>query len=75
MPLLNWIKKNLSNDPLTSNSRLLQSVIVVNLTIILWLVVAFSNWVITDNVRLVMLCLITSGAGAYITSKIGEKNA
>ena len=69
--LLEWVKKNLSNDPASSNSRVLQTVIVLNLVAILWIVMAKSNpaWTISDNTRLVMLTLITAGAGSYIANK------
>lgn len=69
--LLEWVKKNLSNEPAASNSRVLQTVIVLNLTAILWIVMAKSNpaWTISDNTRLVMLTLITAGAGSYIANK------
>lgn len=69
--LLELVKRNLSNDPTASNSRVLQTVIVLNLITILWIVMAKSNpaWTISDNTRLVMLTLITAGAGSYIANK------
>ena len=72
MPILNWIGKLISTDPTTSSSRLLQTIIVLNLVIILWLVVARSNWTITDNVRLIAISLIVSGAGSYMVGKTME---
>lgn len=71
-PILNWIGKLISTDPTTSSSRLLQTIIVLNLVIILWLVVARSNWTITDNVRLIAISLIVSGAGSYMVGKTME---
>jgi uncharacterized membrane-anchored protein len=72
MPILNWIGRLISTDPTTSSSRLLQTIIVLNLVIILWLVVAHSAWVISDNVRLVAISLIVSGAGSYMFGKTAE---
>lgn len=74
--MFKWLKipltrlgKNLSADGSSSNSRALQSVIVVNLVAILWVVMAKGEWIISDNTRLVMICLIVSGAGAYVGGK------
>lgn len=72
MPILNWIGKLISTDLTTSSSRLLQTIIVLNLVIILWLVVAHANWTITDNVRLIAISLIVSGAGSYMVGKTVE---
>jgi len=72
MPILNWIGRLISTDPTTSSSRLLQTIIVLNLVIILWLVVAHSAWVISDNVRLVAISLIVSGAVSYMVGKTAE---
>ena len=71
-PILNWIGKLISTDPTTSSSRLLQTIIVLNLVIILWLVVAHASWTITDNVRLIAISLIVSGAGSYMVGKTVE---
>lgn len=68
----NWIKKNLSNDQSVSNSRTLQTLIVVNLLVICWIVVAKAGWIVSDNLRLILLCLITGGAGSYIANKLKE---
>ena len=72
--LVRWIKSNLSPDNSVSNSRTLQSLIVVNLVIMLWIVLQRANWVISDNARLVLICLITGGAGGYIVGKLGGGN-
>lgn len=69
-----WIDRNLSADPSTSNSRTLQTLIVLNLLVMLWLVLAKAGWTISDNTRLVMLCLITGGAGGYIANKLRGSN-
>lgn len=74
-PLIKWINANLSADPATSNSRTLQTLIVINLIIMIWIVLVRANWVISDNVRLVLLTLITGGAGGYIAGKLGGSNA
>lgn len=71
-PVLNWIGRLMSTDPTTSSSRLLQTVIALNLVIILWLVVAQASWTITDNVRLIAISLIVSGAGSYMVGKTVE---
>lgn len=70
-----WLARNLSNDRTASNSRVLQTVIVINLVVILWIVVAKSTpaWTLSDNVRLVMLTLITAGAGSYMVGKAAER--
>ena len=70
---LNWLSKNLSTDGSSSSSRALQSIIVINLTIILWVVMAKAGSVISDNARLVMICLICSGAGSYSLGKFAER--
>lgn len=69
-----WIDRNLSTDPSTSNSRTLQTLIVINITIMLWIVLARAGWVISDNTRLILICLITGGAGGYIAGKLGGSN-
>jgi hypothetical protein len=68
-----WLGKNLSTDGTSSNSRALQSIIVINLTAILWVVMAKAGYVISDNARLVMICLICSGAGSYSLGKFAER--
>lgn len=68
--LLAWATKNLSNDTASSNSRVLQTAIVINVLVILWVVLAKANWIISDNARLITLTLITAGAGNYIANKI-----
>jgi hypothetical protein len=72
--LLAWVKANLSNGSSVSNSRTLQTLIVVNILVMLWLVLNRAGWSISDNARLVLLCLITGGAGSYIVGKIGGSN-
>lgn len=71
-PVLNYVGRLLSTDTSTSSSRLLQTVIVFNLVIILWLVVAHASWVVSDNVRLIAISLIVSGAGNYMVGKAME---
>ena len=66
-----WIKSNLSSSGSASNSRTLQTLIVFNLLIMMWIVLAKAAWVISDNSRLILLCLITGGAGAYVAGKLG----
>ena len=68
--LFSWLNKNLSADSTTSNSRTLQTLIVLNLIVMCWLVLVHANWTISDNLRLVLLCLITGGAGGYIANKL-----
>jgi uncharacterized membrane-anchored protein len=70
-----WLNRNLSADPSTSNSRTLQTLIVINLVVMCWLVLATANWTISDNLRLVLICLITGGAGGYIANKISSGGA
>lgn len=65
----NWLAKNLSSDSTSSNSRALQSIIVVNIVVMLWFVLVKAHWYIHDNTRLVLVCLIVSGAGGYIGGK------
>lgn len=72
---LDWVGRNLSNDSSSSSSRVLQTLIVLNVVVIVWLVVAKANWTITDNVRLIVLTLITAGAGSYIANKLGGPSA
>lgn len=73
---MHWLGKGLSGDSAVSNSRVLQTFIVINLITILWLVVGHAQWVLSDNTRLVMLTLITAGAGGYVANKLMEgKNA
>lgn len=69
-----WLAKNLSTDGTSSNSRALQSIIVLNVVAILWAVMAHSGYKIDDNARLVILTLITSGAGGYALGKFAEKD-
>lgn len=68
-----WLSKNLSSSPDSSNSRALQSIIVLNLVGMLWIVLAHGAYKIDDNTRVVMLTLITSGAGGYALGKWAEK--
>lgn len=68
-----WLSKNLSSGKESSNSRALQSIIVLNLVAMLWIVLAHGAYKIDDNTRLVMLTLITSGAGGYALGKFAEK--
>jgi hypothetical protein len=70
MGLINWIKTMLSSSRSASNSRLLQTLIVGNLLIMLWIVLWFATWRIEDNVRLVLICLIVSGAGVGVAGKL-----
>jgi hypothetical protein len=72
--MIDWLKHLISADNVASASRLLQALIVVALLPLLWVVVWKSEWKIADNPRLVLLCLIGSGAGGYITSKIKENS-
>lgn len=69
--LINWIKTMFSSSRSASNSRLLQTLIVLNLLIMLWIVLWFATWKIDDNTRLVLICLVVSGAGSYISNKVG----
>ena len=69
----NWLARNLSSDGSSSNSRALQSIIVINLVAMLWIVLSHSKYVISDNARLVMVCLIVSGAGAYASGKFCDR--
>lgn len=71
-PVFDWLNRMHSNDPSASNSRVLQTLIVVNLVAILWLVVAHAGWVITDNTRLIAITMVVSGAGSYVASKAKE---
>lgn len=66
----NWLNGLFSSSDATSNSRVLQTLIVTNIIVMLWLVLKHASWVISDNARLVMLGLIGGGAGAYITNKV-----
>lgn len=68
-----WLSKNLSSSGTSSNSRALQSIIVLNLVVMLWIVLAHGAYKIDDNTRLVMLTLITSGAGGYALGKFADK--
>ena len=70
--MMNWIKKLLSQDKEASSSRALQAFIAVNVTAMLWVILAKQGWYVQDNTRLVLLTLITGGAGAYITNKLME---
>jgi hypothetical protein len=70
--MIDWLKKLISADAAVSASRLLQTVIVIAIIPLLWMVVWNSKWVISDNARLVLICLIGGGAGGYITSKLKE---
>lgn len=69
-----WLDKNLSADPATSNSRTLQTLIVINAIAMLWVVLAVSHWVIAPTTQVVLVTLITSGAGAYVGGKFGERS-
>lgn len=70
--MMAWIKKLLSQNSEASSSRALQAFIAVNVTAMLWAVLAVNHWYVHDNTRLVLLTLITGGAGAYITNKLME---
>lgn len=71
--VIGWLNRNLSSDPTSSNSRVLQTVIVVNIVPLMWLVVAHANWQVSDNARLVLLTLITAGAGSYVAAKVTQE--
>jgi len=70
---IGWINKNLSSDPSSSNSRVLQTIIVLSIVPLVWLVVSHSDWKIEDNPRLILLALITAGAGSYITNRVTSR--
>jgi hypothetical protein len=72
--MISWLKALLSADKATSSSRLVQILVVVAMTALIWVVVWKSAWIISDNARLIALCLIGGGAGGYIASKVKEGN-
>jgi len=70
---IKWIGGNLSSDPTNSNSRLLQTVIVLGLLPMVWIIVGKADWKLEDNPRIVIVTLIVSGAGAYAAGKAAER--
>lgn len=70
--MMDWLRKLLSQNGEASSSRTLQAFIAVNVTAILWMVIYHSHWLVTDNVRLVMLTLIGAGATGYGIGKLKE---
>ena len=70
--MMTWLKKLLSQDKTSSSSRALQAFIAINVVAMMWAVLAINKWYVHDNTRLVLLTLITGGAGAYITNKLME---
>lgn len=72
VPVVDWLGRTFSADSTSSSSRVLQAVIVLNLVPIMWFVVSRANWTISDNARLVLITLIVSGAGSYMTGKLKE---
>lgn len=68
-----WVGSNLSSNPESSNSRLLQTVIVFSIIPLVWIVVYKNGWKFDSHTQIITVTLIVSGAGAYAAGKAAER--
>ena len=72
LPMVGWLNKTISNDPIHSSSRAVQAAVVSSTVVMLWISLSHTQWIVSDAWASVIKTLIITAGGAYIGGKSAE---